>query len=95
MELTGNSWIANALTVNGFIFNSKNWLVPSFSSATTKDTTITFGVSYLALGSDSHMALDRGIFTQVEGLLDAEVSQNIFSKNGSGVHVGSHEPTVS
>lgn len=39
------------------------------------------------------MSVDRGIRTQVDGLLNADVGQGVFTEDGAGIQVGSHEAT--
>lgn len=47
----------------------------------------------LALGSDSDVSVDRCIWTQVDGLLNAHVCQSILTKYGAGIQISSHEAT--
>lgn len=48
-------------------------------------------VTHLTLGSDAYVSCDGRLGAQVDGLLDADVSQGVFSKDRTGVKVGGHE----
>lgn len=47
--------------------------------------------THLTFGSDAYVTCDGRLGAQVDGLLDADVSQGVFSKDGTGVKVGSHK----
>lgn len=48
-------------------------------------------MTHLTLGSDAYVSVDRCLGPQVDGLLDADISEGVFSKDRSGIKVGSHE----
>lgn len=48
-------------------------------------------VTHLTFGSDAYVSGDRCLGPQVDGLLDADISQGILSKDRTSVKVGSHE----
>lgn len=48
-------------------------------------------MTHLTLGSDAYVSVDRCIGPQVDGLLDADISEGVFSKDRTGIKVGSHE----
>ena len=48
-------------------------------------------VTHLTFGSDAYVSVDRCVRPQVDGLLDADISQGVFSKDRTSVQVGSHE----
>lgn len=48
-------------------------------------------VTHLTLGSDAYVSVDRCLGPQVDGLLDADISEGVFSKDRTGIKVGSHE----
>lgn len=48
-------------------------------------------VTHLTLGSDAYVSCDGRLGAQVDGLLDADVSQGVFSEDRTGVKVGSHK----
>lgn len=50
-------------------------------------------VTHLTFGSDAYVSVDRCIGPQVERLLDADISQRVFSKDRTSVKVGGHEAT--
>lgn len=47
--------------------------------------------THLTFGSDAYVTCDRRLGAQVDGLLDADVSQRVFSKDRTSVKVGSHK----
>lgn len=47
--------------------------------------------THLTFGSDAYVTCDGRLGAQVDGLLDADVSQGVFSKDRTGVKVGSHK----
>lgn len=48
-------------------------------------------VTHLTFGSNAYVSVDRCVRPQVDGLLDADISQGVFSKDRTSVEVGSHE----
>lgn len=48
-------------------------------------------VTHLTFGSNAYVSVDRCIRPQVDGLLDADISQGVFSKDRTSIKVGSHE----
>lgn len=48
-------------------------------------------VTHLTFGSDAYVSVDRCLRPQVDGLLNADISQGIFSKDRTSIKVGSHE----
>lgn len=48
-------------------------------------------VTHLTFGSDAYVSCDGRLGAQVDGLLDADVGQGVFSKDRTSVKVGSHE----
>lgn len=48
-------------------------------------------VTHLTFGSNAYVSVDRCLRPQVDGLLDADISQGIFSKDRTSIKVGSHE----
>lgn len=50
-------------------------------------------VTHLTFGSDAYVSSDGCFGAQMDGLLDADISQGIFSKDRTGVKVGCHEAT--
>lgn len=50
-------------------------------------------VTHLTLGSNAYVSVDRCIRAQVDGLLNADICQGIFSKDGASIKVGGHEST--
>jgi hypothetical protein len=50
-------------------------------------------VAHLALGSDPNVTLHWSVRWAHHGLLNAQVSQCIFTKDGACVKIGSHETT--
>lgn len=49
--------------------------------------------THLTFGSDAYVSGDRRIRPKVDGLLDADVSQSVFSEDGASIEVGGHEAT--
>lgn len=47
----------------------------------------------LTFGSNAYVSVDRRVRTQVDGLLNADISQGVFSKDRTSIKVGSHEAT--
>lgn len=54
---------------------------------------LVMAVTHLAFSPDAYVAIDRCVRPQVNGLLNAHVGQRIFSEDGPGIQVGSHEAT--
>lgn len=50
-------------------------------------------VTHLTFGSDAYVSGDGCLGAQMDGLLDADISQGIFSKDRTSIKVGSHEAT--
>lgn len=50
-------------------------------------------VTHLTFGSDAYVSGDGSLGAQMDGLLNADISQGIFSKDRTSVKVGSHEAT--
>lgn len=50
-------------------------------------------MTHLTFGSNAYVAADRSLGPQVDGLLDADISQGVFSKDRTSIKVGSHEAT--
>lgn len=50
-------------------------------------------VTHLTFGSNAYVSVDRCLRPQVDGLLDADISQGVFSKDRTSIKVGSHEAT--
>lgn len=50
-------------------------------------------VTHLTFGSDAYVSSDGCLGAQMDGLLDTDISQGIFSKDRTSVKVGSHEAT--
>lgn len=48
-------------------------------------------VTHLTFGSNAYVSVDRCLGPQVDGLLDADISQGVFSKDRTSIKVGSHE----
>lgn len=48
-------------------------------------------VTHLTFGSNAYVSVDGCLGPQVDGLLDADISQGIFSKDRTSIKVGSHE----
>lgn len=48
-------------------------------------------MTHLTFGSDAYVSGDGRLGAQVDGLLDADISQGIFSKDRTSVKVGGHE----
>lgn len=48
-------------------------------------------MTHLTFGSDAYVSGDGRLGAQVDGLLDADISQGIFSKDRTSVKVGSHK----
>lgn len=51
----------------------------------------TAAVTHLTFGSNANVSVDRCLRAQVDGLLNADISQGVFSKDRTSVKVGSHE----
>lgn len=47
--------------------------------------------THLTFSSNAYVSVDRCLGPQVDGLLNADISQGIFSKDRTGIKVGSHE----
>lgn len=50
-------------------------------------------MTHLTFGSNAYVSCDGRLGAQVDGLLDADVSQGVFSKDRTSVKVGSHKAT--
>lgn len=48
-------------------------------------------MTHLTFGSNAYVSADRCVGPQVDGLLDADVSQGVFPKDRTSVKVSSHE----
>lgn len=48
-------------------------------------------VTHLTFGSDAYVSCDGRLGAQVDGLLDADISQGVFSEDRASVKVGSHK----
>lgn len=48
-------------------------------------------VTHLTFGSNAYVSVDRCLRPQVDGLLDADISEGVFSKDRTSIKVGSHE----
>lgn len=53
----------------------------------------TAAVTHLTFGPNAYVSGDRCVRPQVNGLLDADISQGIFPKDGASIQVGGHEAT--
>lgn len=49
--------------------------------------------THLTFCSNAYVTIDRCVRPQVEGLLNADVGQGVFSKDRTSIKVGSHEAT--
>lgn len=50
-------------------------------------------LTHLTFGSNAYVSVDRRLRAQVDGFLNADVSQGVFSKDRTCIKVGSHEAT--
>lgn len=48
-------------------------------------------MTHLTFGPNADVSVDRCVRPQVDGLLDADISQGVFSKDRTSIKVGSHE----
>lgn len=51
----------------------------------------TAAVTHLTFGSNAYVSADRCLWAQVDGLLNADISQGIFAKDRTSIKVGRHE----
>lgn len=74
--------------LNSESINSVKLLVPRLIPSQC-----TAAVTHLTFGPNAYVSGDRCLGPQVNGLLDADVSQGIFPKDGASIQVGGHEAT--
>lgn len=89
------------ITVNFTCFHAKTRQEGAWSDGSVRDCGLpscarvhgAVAVTHLTFGSDAYVSGDGRLGAQVDGLLDADISQGIFSKDRTSVKVGSHEAT--
>lgn len=71
----------------------KRWLCSSGRQINSTELLLegAAAVTHLTFGSNAYVSVDRCLRPQVDGLLDADISQGVFSKDRTSIKVGSHE----